>query len=136
MCIVVSWRHSKCLNFINQIFLDLLLRHEVLLFGWWPFFLTNNNPLSNLMTNWIGNSLICNFGWINENMILDQINLGLIFFLNHVYKNPYIKWVDDKWNTSAVGRTNNQTFILGPTHEWRCAYAIFEGTSIRREINS
>jgi hypothetical protein len=46
------------------------------------------------------------------------------------------KWANDKRNVGVVGWTNNQALALRPAHERRCAYAIFEGTSTRREANS
>ncbi len=109
MGIVVSWKHSKCLNFIYQIFSHLLLRQEVLPSSWWPSFLTNNNPFLDLMTNWIGNSLICNFGWINESMILDQISVGHIYiFIYVVYKNQGWKLIHQKYKTNESTSRHNQ----------------------------
>jgi hypothetical protein len=46
------------------------------------------------------------------------------------------KWTKNKQNVSVVGQANNQVLAPRPTHEWRCARMIFEGTSIKSETNS
>ncbi len=51
-------------------------------------------------------------------------------------RNVVRKWTNDKWNGGVVRQINIQAFAPGPTHEWRGARAIFEGMSIRKEINS
>jgi hypothetical protein len=46
------------------------------------------------------------------------------------------KWVDDKQNVGVVGRINNQAHALGPAHERKHVYTIFEGVFTRSETNT
>jgi len=42
----------------------------------------------------------------------------------------------DNGNERVLGRANNQTHVVGPTQEWRCARTTSKGTFTKSEVNS
>ncbi len=46
------------------------------------------------------------------------------------------KWIKYKLNASVVGWANNQTSVIGPTQDWKCACVVSKGSSIKNVINS
>ncbi len=47
--------------------------------------------------------------------------------------NAIKKWEESKRNEKVLGRTNNQTFVVGPTQEQRCAHTTSKGTSTKKQ---
>jgi hypothetical protein len=45
------------------------------------------------------------------------------------------RWAKDKWNERVLEQTNDEVPPTGLTQERRCAHIMFEGASIKREIN-